>query len=105
MKKNVKIGTMQAEHDRLIDMATRGLISDEDFERKSKQIKNVKNKGCKNNPCDPYFIYYISSLLLKLYTVIIRECILWYLLYICQISSIPISICRQNTNKNGINIP
>ena len=30
---------MQAEHDRLIDMATRGLISDEDFERKSKQIK------------------------------------------------------------------
>ena len=36
---NVKIGTMQAEHDRLIDMATRGLISDEDFERKSKQIK------------------------------------------------------------------
>ncbi len=36
---NVKIETMQAEHDRLIDMATRGLISDEDFERKSKQIK------------------------------------------------------------------
>lgn len=41
---NVKIKTMQAEHDRLIDMATRGLISDEDFERKSKQLKtNIAN--------------------------------------------------------------
>lgn len=41
---NVKIETMQAEHDRLIDMATRGLISDEDFERKSKQLKtNIEN--------------------------------------------------------------
>lgn len=38
------------------------------------------------------------SLPLKPNAVIIRQCAFWYLLYICQISSIPVSNCRRNTN-------
>ncbi len=37
---NQKVETLEAEHDRLIDLATRGLITDSDFEKKSKKLKS-----------------------------------------------------------------